>query len=106
MRRYTARTDYYEVKVRGARHQRRALIGQVEATEVRAHGPKLLAVLAGALAEEIAERFHDTIEPSAAARAAVAAYEELKLENPHVYGSDDAQPTVNDARKARLARGH
>jgi hypothetical protein len=96
----TDRTLYYEVKVRSVVRPRLRTVGILEFGAT----PGQLGVLAGALAEGLCEKYHDTLEPSAAARTAEQLARELAEENPHVYRGDAAPRATDTARAASLAR--
>ena len=66
--------------------------------------PGQLGALAGAMAELLCEQYHDTLEPSAAARAAEQLAREMAEENPHVYRGDAAPRASDKVRAANLAR--
>ncbi|RKZ20175.1 hypothetical protein DRQ50_00015 [bacterium] len=63
-----------------------------------------LGLLAGGLAELLCDRYGDTIEPSACARAAVTAHQELLAENPHIGIGDEAPRDADSSIAATLAR--
>lgn len=69
----------YVVLVRSRRMPHSKLIGEVSPEDVtnQAKVRRHVGILAGALAEEVNERFRDNIDPSEVARAAVAAFAEM-----------------------------
>jgi hypothetical protein len=82
MQRRADSSYYFEVRVRSVVKPNLIRIGIVEYRE-DARIPQKIAALAGALAEELDERYHDTIEPSAAAATALECYREL-MAKPYV----------------------
>ncbi len=60
-------------------------LGRNNATRTR----QLAATLAAAMAEELCNAYGDTIDPSAAASQALAAYDELNMENPLIQFGDE-----------------
>ena len=63
-----------------------------------------LGLLAGALAEGLCERYGDTLEPSACARAAVELHHDLMDENPHIRMGDELPRDADAAIAATVAR--
>ena len=70
---------YWEVMVRSGVRPRLLKVGILE-FERRDQAEKIM-VLAGALAEELCEQYHDTLDPGSVARAARDCYRELLSEN-------------------------
>lgn len=60
-----------------------------------------VGILAGALAEQLCERYGDTLDPSTVAATAERAYARLMAENPAVFGIGDELPRAADARLGR-----
>lgn len=78
----TDRSIYLEVGVRSVVRPEIRKWGIVEHGEHSQQKERqLVATLAGCLAELLCENFHDTIEPSGAAAAALEAYDEMVSEN-------------------------
>lgn len=77
------KTLYYQVEVWGAQFTRSSMQGILElGTPREAYA---IAVLAGALAEELCTRLGDTLlDPAMAANTAAQTYRELRAENPHL----------------------
>lgn len=78
----TDKTCYWELKVHCQVRPGLKSVGVLEHTRVsqRQH----LGTLGGAMAEELCEKYSDTLEPSAVAKAAMEAYDELVATTPTV----------------------
>lgn len=96
----TDKTCYWELKVRSEIKPNLKSVGILEHTPTnqRQH----LGTLGGAMAEELCTKYQDTIEPTAVARAAMEAYDELVATTlMPVYGE---QPRVASITPGSVAR--
>ena len=103
----TDRTLYFEVLVNSNVRS----VPQLKAKGIHEHGQdetstegQKLGLLAGALAEGLCERYGDTLDPGACARAAIDAHRELMNENPHVRMGDELPRDADSAIAATVAR--
>jgi len=97
------KTLYFELRVRSRVNPRLKLLG-IQEFESGNQAQKI-GILAGAMAEELCEGHQDTLEPSAAARAAMEAYKELMAENPHIrMGYEEPREADKHIHAARVAR--
>lgn len=71
---------YFEVRVRSEVKPRVKKVGIFEKMEDGKREAQKIAILAGAMAEELCEQYNDTLDPSNVAKAAVEAYREVLLE--------------------------
>lgn len=79
------RTQYFEVWVRSGIHRKGSIVERDFQERMR------IELLAGAIAEDVAESFLDSdIDPSECARRAVEAYLEINLDNPRPVLGDEA----------------
>jgi hypothetical protein len=83
MQRRVDRTYYYEVRVRSIVRPNLIRIGIVNQRDEH-----LIAAVAGAIAEELNERYGDMIEPSAVARTAQSLFHDL-MQFPTVEEGDE-----------------
>lgn len=79
------KTQYFEVWIRSGIHRKGSIIERDFQERMR------IEVLAGAIAEDMAESFNDSdMDPSECARRAVEAYLEISLDNPRPVLGDEA----------------
>lgn len=92
------RTQYFEVWVRSAarpRLQRATIVERNFQAEAR------IEVAAGAIAEELCEKYNDTLDPSEVARAARQAFLELNRENPRPQLGNEAPLHTSPKSRAK-----
>ena len=91
---------YWEVRVRCTLRPvaRLGFLEQYKATE------QTVGVLAGALAEELCERYHDTLDPSECDRIAREAYREIIADLPKPKPGDELPRDAD--RAVRVANYH
>jgi hypothetical protein len=95
---------YLEVWVRSAVRPRLSKMGIMEHGEhSQVKERQVVGALAGAMAEQLCEQYRDTVEPSAVARAAMDAYDEMVEETP-VLKKGDELPRYADRNFLKLAK--
>lgn len=98
------RSVYLEVRVRSEAKPNLLKVGMIEHGEhSQSKEAQLVGALAGALAEVLCEEYSDTIEPSAVARTAISAYQEMVAENP-VLAHGEELPLDASPAQVRMAR--
>lgn len=103
MKRVDDGTYYLEVLVSSQTRVRPQLKNK-GIVELKDANEQVVGVLAGALAEQLCDRYNDTVEPSQAAKDAMEAYRELMAENPVVRLGDDEAREYDRAISAGLAK--
>ena len=76
---------YFELKVRSEKQPKVKSLGILEADDA---DTVKVGALAAAMAEELCEKYSDTLDPAFVARQAARAYVELGAENPTVHAGD------------------
>lgn len=72
--------------------------------EPRERTRQKVGLLAGALAEDLCDRYSDTLDPGSCAKAAMDCLDELMSENPHVGWGDEAPRDADRAIAATVAK--
>lgn len=93
-------TYYWQISVRSIVRPNLLRNGIVEANN---SNPQLVGILAGALAEELCERYADKLDPSSVARAAISLFKEMEARNPQARPGYEL-PTHANAGAIRVAR--
>lgn len=94
---------YMEVWVRSSVRPELLAMGIIEHGEhTKLKERQLVGALAGAIAENLCAKYRDTLEPSAVARAAISAYDEVVAENPVLQRGDEL-PRYADRDFLKLA---